>query len=55
MNPPVYKSRKFWAALAGVAVALFGNRAGVDETQLTLAVGIVVAYIIGTGLEGLRK
>jgi len=53
-QPPVYKSRKFWAALAGIAFAVFGPRGGLDEQSLIGALGIIATYIIGTALEGLR-
>ncbi len=50
------KSRKFWAALAGLVFLFVGARAGVDQEQLTNAVLLLVTYILGTALEdGLRK
>lgn len=49
------KSRKFWAAVVGLVIIFFGDRAGVDLPTLTAAVATVVAYILGTALEdGLR-
>ncbi len=53
--PHVLKSRKFWAAIAALALAFFGNRAGIDEQTLQNAVYTLVAYILGVGLEGLRR
>lgn len=47
----VLKSRKFWAAAVGLAVAFFGARAGMSEAELILAVGTLVSYILGTALE----
>ena len=48
-------SRKFWAAVVSVLFLVFGERAGVDEGALTLAVATLIAYILGTALEdGLR-
>ncbi len=47
----VLKSRKFWAAVAAVVVAIFGERAGLDATQVGEAVLAIVAYIAGTALE----
>jgi hypothetical protein len=49
------KSRKFWAALAGLAYLLFGSRGGVDMPSLVAGVVVIVSYILGTALEdGLR-
>jgi hypothetical protein len=52
--PDILKSRKFWAAVVALALALFGPRAGVDSTQLTNAIYALIAYIIGTGLSDIR-
>lgn len=47
--------KKFIAAIVGVAVAIFGTRAGVDADALTLAIVTIVSYILGTSIEdGLR-
>lgn len=48
------KSRKFWAAAIGILISLFGERGGVDEVGLIAAVSVVVAYILGVGLEGAK-
>lgn len=45
------KSRKFYAAVVGLVVLFVGDRAGIDQEQLTNAVYLVVAYILGTALE----
>ena len=51
----VLKSRKFWAALAALALAFFGDRAGLDQATLQNAVFALISYILGTALEdGLR-
>lgn len=47
----VFKSRKFYAALAALVVSVLGERAGMDANQLTLAVSGIVAYILGVALE----
>jgi hypothetical protein len=53
--PPILKSRKFWAALVALVIALFGDRAGIDYAQLLAAISALIAYILGTALEdGLR-
>jgi hypothetical protein len=48
-------SRKFWAAIAAIIFAIFGTRAGMDQTTLLSAIGTLIAYILGTGLEGISK
>lgn len=54
--PGILKSRKFWAALAALLLAFFGERAGVDGTTLQNAIFTLIAYITGTALEdGLRN
>ena len=45
------KSRKFWAAIAGLVVAIFGERAGLTADQIAAAVATVITYIMGTALE----
>ena len=45
------KSRKFWAAVVGLVVAVLGERAGVDIEALVASVAVIAAYIIGTALE----
>jgi cation transporter-like permease len=45
------KSRKFWALVVGIVVAVFGERAGVDPDALLGAIVTIVTYIIGTALE----
>lgn len=47
----VLKSRKFWAAVVGLAVAFFGSRAGIPQEELILSISTLVAYILGTALE----
>jgi hypothetical protein len=45
------KSRKFWAAAVALGFVVFGSRAGIDQTELLMAVVTVVGYILGTALE----
>jgi len=49
------KSRKFWAAIAGLVIVFLGDRAGVDQAHLVDAVVVVVGYIIGTAVEARAK
>ena len=49
-------SRKFWAALIGLIVVClksFYPTFPLSEEQLTDLVYLIVAFIVGTGLEGL--
>ena len=52
-------SRKFWAALIGlvlVMVKVWRPDFPMDEEQLVSVVYVLVAYILGTGIEdGLRS
>jgi hypothetical protein len=54
----VLASRKFWAALIGlvlIIVKAFDPEFPLAEEQLTAIVWVLVAYILGTGIEdGLR-
>jgi hypothetical protein len=51
----VLKSRKFWAAVAGLVYIFLGDRAGVSLDALIAGVVVIVSYITGTALEdGLR-
>ncbi len=51
MNGNLFKSRKFWAAVAGLAFAVFGARAGLSQAEVTIAVTTLVTFILGTALE----
>jgi hypothetical protein len=45
------KSRKFWAAVVGLASVFLGDRAGLTPEQITGAIVLLVSYILGTGIE----
>ena len=45
------QSRKFWAAVAAIVVVVVGERADIDAEGLTLTVGTLIAFILGTALE----
>jgi hypothetical protein len=50
----VLKSRKFWASVAGlmlVVIQQFVPDFPLDNAQMTNVILVIVAYVIGTGLE----
>jgi hypothetical protein len=50
----VFKSRKFWAAIAGLVVVMVKGldpNFPLSEDQVTLVIGTLGAYILGTALE----
>jgi hypothetical protein len=47
----ILKSRKFWAAVAAIAFAIFGERVGISQDVLTNAIYILIAYITGVAVE----
>lgn len=51
-------SRKFWASIIGTAlisIKAFRPDFPLTEEQLTNVVYLLVAYVIGTGIEDARK
>jgi hypothetical protein len=51
-------SRKFWAALVGLAMVIvksFKPDFPLTDEQLLGIVGVLVAYILGTGVESLGE
>ncbi|MHC1773508.1 MAG: hypothetical protein AB9907_17570 [Flexilinea sp.] len=59
MGITILKSRKFWAAIVGLAFSILAVVAPdfpVSEEAVSNGVGIVMAYILGVALEdGLSK
>jgi len=52
MNPvDILTSRQFWAAVVGLLVVFFGNRAGLSAEQVTEALYLLISYIIGRGVQ----
>lgn len=47
----VLTSRQFWAAVVGLLVVFFGNRAGLTADQITDAIYLLMTYIIGRGVQ----
>lgn len=51
-----FGSSKSWAAIVGLVVAIFGERANLDAETITKAVVVLVAYILGEALkDGLSR
>lgn len=52
MNPlDVLSSRQFWAAVVGLLVVFFGERAGLTADQITDAIYLLMTYILGRGVQ----
>ena len=52
MNPlDILKSRQFWAAIVGLVVVFFGDRAGLTADQITDAIYLLMTYIVGRGVQ----
>lgn len=47
----ILRSRQFWAALVGLLVVFFGNRAGLTADQITDAIYLLMTYIVGRGVQ----
>ena len=43
-------SKKAAAMVAGVLMAAFGKKVGLDETAVTSIVATVIAYLVGQGI-----
>lgn len=47
----ILTSRQFWAAVVGLLVVFFGNRAGLTAEQITEAIYLLMTYIVGRGVQ----
>lgn len=43
----LFKSRKFWASLIGMAFVFLGEKAGATPEQITDAVYLIVSFVLG--------
>lgn len=46
---PFYQSKKFWAAIIGMAFVFIGDNIGLSPEQVTDAVMVIIALIAGIG------
>jgi hypothetical protein len=47
----ILTSRQFIAAVVGLVIVFFGNRAGLSAEQVTEAIYLVMTYIVGRGVQ----
>jgi len=47
----VLQDGKFWAAVVALVLAFFGERGGVEGTELVAGVATCVSYILGVSLK----
>ncbi len=55
--PPFLTSRKFWALIAGalvIVIRAYVPSLPIDDAKLAELVLLLVAYILGTGLQDIR-
>ncbi len=50
-----YQSKKFWATITGVAVAVGTNYLGLDEETITNIIQVLSVYVIGQGIADAGK
>lgn len=48
----LFKSKRFWAAIASVAAVALADRLPLSEQQITDIVMVVAAWIVGDSLRG---
>lgn len=51
----LFKSVKFWTAVGGVLAVVFSQLFGIAEDEINKVVAILVAFILGRGLEDIAK
>ncbi len=47
----LFESRRFWAAVAGVAVVILSDTLGMSQEQATKIVALLGAWIVGDSLN----
>lgn len=48
-------SKKFWATAVALVFIFTGDRAGLSAAQVSDALTVLIAYILGQGLADIRK
>jgi hypothetical protein len=51
----IFKSKKFWVAVGGVAAVVVANVFGVAEDKVNDVVALLVSFILGQGLADMGK
>ena len=55
MEKPIYKSKKFWMSILGVASVVMGKYLGLDEAQVMKIGALVLGYVFSQGLADFGK
>lgn len=51
----IFKSKKFWMAIAGVVAVLVSAFFGIAEDKVLEILSVIIAYILGQGMADLGK
>lgn len=51
----IFKSKKFWMAIAGVVAVVVSSFFGIAEDKVLEILSVIIAYILGQGLADLGK
>ena len=51
----IFKSKKFWMAIAGVVAVLMSHFFGVEESKVLEIVALIISFILGQGLADFGK
>ncbi len=51
----IWKSKKFWMAMAGVLAVLLHETMKIPEETTLQVTGIIIAYLLGQGLADVGK
>lgn len=51
MNAEIFKSKRFWVAVAGIAAVIFEDKIPVEKEQLEQIILLVASWIVGDSLR----